>query len=234
MLKLATSGAIALAMLGAPAMAFEFVGGSAKLGYSGFTDDMDYSKASLDGQVEFGVTPVFGLQADVGVSKFFEVGETAHDLTLHGIFHNGPTAMGVFYGVERIAGDNKDFYGFEIGQDTGAFDVELYLGNGENFDFDGMIGGLSGRYAVNPDFGVGLAYDRADINGLDASKIALKTDFAMQPNVTLGAEIGSFDAEAQGVQGRETYVGVNATMTFGPQQGTTFGKRGILNVIPGL
>ncbi|MDB6452557.1 hypothetical protein [Falsirhodobacter sp. 20TX0035] len=221
-------------VLASPALALDFMGGNVTLGYSGLKNDMDYSRASLTGQAEFGITPAFSLQTDVGVSKFFEVGETEHNLTLHGIWHNGPADLGVFYGGERIAGDTKDFYGFELGQQTEVFDVELYVGRGENFGWDGIMGGVSGRYALTPQFGLGLAYDRANIERLDMSRVALKADYAVRPDITLGAEIGSFRADLNDVWGRETYVGVNAKMSFGAQGGTSFNRRGLLNIVPGL
>ncbi|WP_128254929.1 hypothetical protein [Falsirhodobacter deserti] len=230
---LATAGALALAAA-TPALALEFEGGSVTLGYSVFNNDNDLSRAGLTGQLQFGIAPGFSVQTDLGVSKFFELGETEHDLTLHGIWHDGVADLGLFYGVERIAGDNKDFFGFEVGQKTQLFDVELYLGHGENFDNDGMLAGVAGRYAMTPAFGLGLSYDRADIDHLDMSRVALKADYAVQPNVSLGAEIGRFDADTDEAWGRETYFGLNATMTFGREQGATFGRRGVLNIIPGL
>jgi hypothetical protein len=233
MTKFAMIGAVAL-MAASTAAALEFIGGNVKLGYSGLTKDMDYSRAGLTGQAEFGIAPSFSLQTDVGVSKFFEAGETEHNLTLHGIWHDGVADLGVFYGAERVSGDTKNFYGFEVGQQTELFDVELYVGRGENFGWDGIMGGVSGRYALTPQFGLGLSYDRADIENLDLSRVAVQADYAVTSDITVGAELGSFRADLDDSWGRETFVGVNAKMSFGAAQGTSFGRRGVLNIIPGL
>lgn len=233
MKTLAAVSAMAL-VLASPALALDFMGGNVTLGYSGLKNDMDTSRASLTGQAEVGITPLVSLQLDAGVSKFFGVDETEHNLTLHGIWHDGPADLGVFYGGERIAGDTKNFYGFELGQQTEQFDVELYVGRGENFGWDGIMGGVSGRYSVTPQFGLGLAYDRADIENLDLSRVALQADYAVRPDITLGAEIGTFRADLSDSWGRETFVGVNAKMSFGANGGTSFNRRGILNIIPGL
>lgn len=233
MMKFATVGAVAL-VLASPAAALDFVGGNVTLGYSGLSHDMDYSRAGVTGQAEFGITPTFSLQTDVGVSKFFEAGETEHNLTLHGIWNDGVANLGVFYGAERVSDDTKNFYGFEIGQQTDLLDVELYIGRGENFGWDGMMGGVSGHYSLTPEFGLGLSYDRASIEDLDLSRVALKADYAVRPDITVGAEIGSFSADLDDSWGRETFVGLNAKMSFGASQGTSFGRRGVLNIIPGL
>lgn len=233
-MKLLASSAIALALAAAPAMAFQFTGGNAELSYSAFADDMDYSKAGLSGQFGFAFGPQLGAQIDVGVSKFFEVGETAHDLTLHGIYNVAPeVAMGVFYGAERIAGNSRDFYGFELTQKSQMFEGELYLGRGESVRYDGMLAGISGSYNVAPEFGLGLAYDRADIRGLDMRKYAITAEYAISPDISLGAEVGRFKADLDEVHGSETYVGLNAKMYFGGGD-ATFSRRGVLDIIPGL
>ncbi|WP_045388139.1 hypothetical protein [Falsirhodobacter sp. alg1] len=229
------AGVLALMIAATPALALDFTGGTVTLGYSALSDDGDLSKAGVAGQFEFGLTPQFGVQGDVGVTKFFDIGETMHDLTVHGIYHTNPNvAMGVFYGAESGVGDTQRFYGFEVAQHSTPISAELYLGRADRSDLDGMIGGLSGRYALTPDFGVGLAYDRADLEHQDLSRVALQADYAVLPNLKLGGEIGSFDGDTDTLSGRETYIGLNAEFTFGRQGDTTFGRRGVLNLIPGL
>lgn len=234
MMKFAPVVAIA-ALCAGPALAVELTGGDLTLGYSTWTDDTSFAKLGVAGSAEIGFSPEFSVQGDLGTSRFLEAGETTSSIALHAIYHTGPgTSLGVFYGTDSVDNDNKDFYGFEVGQKSSMFEVEAHIGNGENFDLDGMVGGLSGTYNVTPVFGLGASYQRANIDGLDISTTAIRADYEIAPTFTVGAEIGSFRADLDNVNGRETYIGLSATKTFGPQDGATFGRRGILNVIPGL
>ncbi len=235
MKKFATVAAVA-ALCAGPALAVELVGGDVTLGYSALTDDTSLSKLNLGGSAEIGFSPEFSVQGDLGVSRFFDIAETSSNIALHAILHTGPgTAIGVFYGTESIDGNNNDYYGFEVAQKSTMFEVEAHIGNAENFDLDGMIGGLSGTYKVTPVFGLGAAYERANIDGLDFSTTAITAEYEVAPTLSVGAEIGSFKVnEAGPFNGRETYVGLSATKTFGGQDGATFKRRGILNAIPGL
>lgn len=227
--------AISLALCAGPALAVELTGGDLTLGYSGLTDNLDYSKLNLSGSAEIGFSPEFSLQADLGVSRFFEAKETGSSVALHAIYHTGQNvSLGVFYGTESINDDNKDFYGFEVAQKSQQFEVEAHIGNGENFDLDGMVGGLSGRYLISPEFGLGAGYQRANIDGLDISTLSISADYEIAPTFRVGAEIGTFRADLDDIDGRETYIGLSATKTFGPMDGATFGRRGLFNIIPGL
>lgn len=228
----AVAGALALAV-GTPAFAVEFTGGTVSLGYSQLLDNSSLARTGLSGQAEMAITPEFSVQGDLGVSKFLDLGETEHDATLHGIWHNGSADLGVFYGVEKLD-ESRDFYGFELAQKTNSWSAELYLGRGENADWDGGIAGISGQAWLTPVFGMGLSYDAVNIDGIDAKKVAVTADYKITPQMSLGAELGTFDSDLDEAEGTEGFVGVNATLHFGANGDTTFGRRGVLNIIPGL
>ncbi|QUS36468.1 hypothetical protein [Falsirhodobacter algicola] len=232
MKTLATAGAVALAVA-SPAMAVELTGGTVSLGYSQMLDQSDLKRHGLEGSAELALTPDFSVQVDLGVSKFHELDDTEHHATLHGIWHNGPADLGVFYGKEKLE-STRDYYGFELGQSGEGWSAQLYLGRGENTDWDGGIAGISGKAFLTPVFDMGLAYDTVNVRGIDARKVAVTADYMIAPQWSVGAELGTFDSNMDEVDGSQGYVGLNATMHFGRTGDTMFGSRGVLAIIPGL
>lgn len=218
-----------------PVSAFEATGGEVKLSYSAFTEDSDFSKTTLDGSVEFGFNRNFGIQADLGFHNLNFIDETGTNAALHALYHlNDQTSFGVFYGVDRILGESSDFYGIEVGQEGRNFDVEAYVGAGEDAGVSGTVAGLSGRYNINEAFALGLALHRVDIENLEVTRIGVTTDFTLTPGFAVLAEVGTVDASAFGYSDSDTYFEIGARWSFGAERGATFGKRGLLELLPGL
>lgn len=118
-----------VAALSASPAAAQMTGATLDFGHSFFTEDSDISKTSLGGSAEFGFGTSFALQGDLGYSRLHGVHENATAAALHGMVYVNPeTAIGAFYGIEDLAGDSVDFYGFEVGQKSDLFDVEAYVG----------------------------------------------------------------------------------------------------------
>ena len=216
----------------APTFAQELRGGSLTFGHSAFVRDTSVSKTSLDGQVEVGFGRSIGLQLDLGISHLNSIGEGSTNATLHGIYHvSDQTSLGLFVGADRLSGQSLDFVGFEVGQEAAKFDIETYIAYGEDSGIDGTIAGFSGRYSVSDSFGIGGSVERGDIGGVGLTRFGLKGDYAATPNIALVAEVGAFDAPGTST---EAFVGLGGKFTFGNERGTTFGKRGVVNLIPGL
>lgn len=219
----------------APAAAFEVTGGEVQLAYSAFWENTDASKAVLEGAVEFGFNRNFGVQLDLGFHNLNLAEETGTNGVLHAIFHlSDRTSVGAFYGMDRLLGESIDFYGLELGQEGRNFDFEAYVGLGEEAGGSGTVVGLSGRYNVNEAFSFGLALHRVDIEDSDATRIGITSEYAMTPGFALAAEFGTVDATLFGTSDSEAYFEVGATWRFGAERGATFGKRGLLELLPGL
>jgi hypothetical protein len=233
--RLFTTALCGTILAGLPAFAQEVTGGALAFSHSAFLDDTSLSKTGIDGQVEVGFGRHVAFQVDLGFNRLNFVDETTSNLTLHSIYHvTEETSLGLFVGADRVAGQSLDFVGFEVGQEAASFDIEAYVGYGEDSGISGTIGGFSGRYAVSDSFGVGGAIEHGDIGGLNVTRLALQGDYAVAPQLALTAEIGTLHGSGFGGSGSEAFVGLGGKFTFGADGDATFGKRGLINLIPGL
>jgi Gram-negative porin len=224
------------ALSAAPAFAQQITGGEASLTYSAFSDDTDFSATALDASVEFGFSRDFGLQLDMGSRSFNTVDETAQNYVLHGIYNTSESvSLGAFYGVDRFNGETIDIYGFEVGAEMGALDLEAYWARG---DLDGDTGdgfGVAGRTKLASGTTLGLRYDTVDLGGgLEISNLAVEADYAVTDTVSLNASYGTAEVEFSGFSADEPFFAIGATFTFGAERGTTFGKRSVFSTLPGL
>lgn len=228
----AFAAAIALA---SPLQA-EVTGGSIGLSHSAFTDDKSVSKTSLDGSVEYRFNQQFSMQGDLSLNEFNESNISLRNLTLHGIYHLSPsTSLGAFVGIDRISGESANLYGLEFGSDMGRTDLEGYVAIGEEEDVDATLLGLSGRYAYTDAVGFGASLDYGDIDGVvDFTRFGVSADYNVTETVNLSAELGEFDINAGGFGGSETYIKLGATVKFGAKRGTTFERRSLTSLFPGL
>ncbi|EPX79836.1 porin [Litoreibacter arenae] len=228
--------ALALCASIQPSVAFELTGGSVDLSYSAFTDETDVSKLALQGSVEAAFTRNFGAQLDLSYHDFNLVNDSGTNVTLHALYHvNEVASLGLFYGRDSDGTTDIDFYGIEGGYEFADFDAEMYLATGDEAGISGNILGISGRYGLNEQTGLGGSIDRVDFDGgVDVTRIGLKVDHDLTETFNLNAEVGTLRASASGVSDSEAFVGIGAQFKFGAERGATFGKRGLLDLLPGL
>ena len=215
------------------AVAGEVTGGSLGFTYSAFSDDSaaTVDKKSIAGSVEYAFDRQFALQGDLSLVKFGATDLDGHSYTLHGIYHlDDATSFGAFIGRDEVDSVGETFYGLEIGREFDQLDTEGYIAHGQADDLTGTLFGLSALYNATDSFAFGMRYDTLDIDTVEASRVSLLTEYEID-RVVLSAEVGQ--ADINGV-GSESFFGVGARMTFGADRGTTFEKRGLLDVIPGL
>jgi hypothetical protein len=219
--------------------AAELVGGYVDVGYSAFTDNTRVSKRSLTGSGEVAFTRTFGLQADLGVHDLNAISEVGTNVTLHGNFHVGEfTSLGVFAGRDDLNNQGVNFYGVEAGHEAGRVQFEGYASivdaagnNGSN----GTLAGLQIRGNINEAWRLKANIDYIDArNGVDATRYSVGTDYNFGEGGAFYAEVGGFDANAGPVGANETFVGFGLRYNLGAKRGTTFGRRGFLDKMPGL
>ena len=228
---------LACATLAAAPARAEMTGGSVGLSRSFFTGDGDLAKTTLDGSLEFGLTPQFGLQGDLSANHFRTSDETLTNAVVHGIVHAGDaTAIGGFVGFDTVGGDSATILGAEARlRPAPRIDVEGYGARNENHGDRVTQFGLAGTYAMTPQVGFGTRFDYGDFNaGGSATRFAINADVNVTPNATLSAELGQLDAKAFAFGGNEAYLKFGGRISFGANGGTTFGMRSIANLIPGL
>lgn len=216
--------------------AFDLTGGEVKLGYSTLTGDGDFAKTSLQGALEMGFTPRFGMQVDLGLNAFSGIGKTATTATLHGIYHlTEKTSLGLFYDQDHLSGENVGFYGFEAGQNAANFDGEAFVAVGEDGGISTRLIGVSGRYTLSDTFGLGGSLQRANLeDGVAITRLGVKADMELGQAAGAFVELGTLSGGLDGASGSETFVGIGANFKFGAGHGVTFGKRGVFELLPGL
>ncbi len=216
------------------ANAFEFVGGTIALDYSGLTDSdlNDINKTTLSGNVQVGFAREFSVQAGLSHSRMGLTNLDSTSIDVHGIFHlSENSSIGLFLGRDHFEGEGANFVGFEAGHKMGAFGGEVYVARAKEDDISGNFLGIRGAYDVWEYGSIGARYDRVDVEGLDVSRLSLVGEFAPTPGFSVNAEIGSADFD---FAGKEMFFGIGMEFSFGPNSGTTFRKRSMLDVLPGL
>ena len=230
---LAVIGAVVLAS----AVQAEVTGGQIKLSQSGFTDDMSIAKTNLSGSIELGFGPQFGVQVDLGVNMLNFADETATNIAAHGVYKlSDRTAVGAFYGMDRLAGATNDFYGVEAAQNFGTGGVQGYLARGEDAGASGTVIGISGGAVMGNGFGIGASLDHGTFDGgLSLTRFGVRGSLGLGERSKMFAEVGTLNSAISGFgSGSETYAKIGATYNFGDNSGLTFGDRSLFNLLPGL
>ncbi len=226
----------------AGAQQVDVTGGELRFGYErAFGDDRGGdtpSKTSLEGAMSFGLGANFAAQADLALDRYNADGDYGQAIGLHGAYAISPlTHVGAFGGYERAGDADVTYFGGEVAVDTGVTAIEGYVMAASEHDsgVDGTVWGLDGHQEITPrlDLGGRLNLGRFD-DDRDVTRLAATAGYALTPAARVEAELGTADVDVPGL-GRSdgAYVGVQATFTFGPGQGATFGRRGLLDLLPG-
>lgn len=238
-MKRMTAALLCLASSAQMAQAMEVTGGLIDLSYSTFLDQNDLDKGSVAGSVELAFARTFSVQIDAGSDSFGASGLDTLALGLHGIYHvDSATSLGAFFTHENAdqggPDDSIDYYGIEGGYDLGTTSYEGYLGRADGGGTDGTVFGVSGRYSMPNTIGVTGALDYVDIAGLEISTLSVRLDGDVSQNLNLFVEAGASKFDVSGVSDTEPFVGIGARVTFGANRGTTFERRSLGNILPGL
>ena len=233
------AAAFGLVAFTSAAQAVEISGGSLDLSYSAFTDDTDVDKLNVAGSVELAFTHAASAQLDLGRDAFGTSAADIMSLGLHGVFHlDQATSLGAYYSRDTVdaggARDSANLYGVEAGHDTGPLQIEGYLGRAEASGADGTMLGVSARYAMPSTIGVTGSIDYLDIEGLEVRTLKARLDGDVSENLNLYVEVGTGKVRAFGASASEPCFGIGGRITFGAARGTTFERRSIGEMIPGL
>ncbi|EEX10965.1 conserved hypothetical protein [Ruegeria lacuscaerulensis ITI-1157] len=240
MTKLFFGSALATVVLAGAATSAEVTGGYLDLGYSTFTDSVWGDKYNLNGSVELAFDRSFSLQLDLGGYRFQDLGENGTNVTLHANLHAAPNAsFGAFFGQDNTDGEDWRVYGLEAGFDAGGATIEGYLGRQEVKGFsglDGILFGISSTASLNDDWDLHASYDlMTDLVGvLDAGTFTMGAHYSLTDQAEVYGEFGATRFSADGGNSTETFVGIGVRMNLGNNRGTTFGRRGVFDKLPGL
>ncbi|GGH20157.1 hypothetical protein SAMN05444007_101346 [Cribrihabitans marinus] len=235
--KLTIAGAVAAGLLSTQVVAAELVGGSLDIGYSQFTGDGDdLARYTFAGSGELAFNRQFSLQLDLGLYNFDLIDETARNITLHSNFHaTDTTSLGLFLGRETLDSNDLDFIGAEIGHEFNNGQIEGYAMRLDGAGSDGtQIGALvSGDLTEQVGLSARIDYMDGD-NAVEVTRLALGADYKLGEGAAIYGEIGNAEFTSFGNSADEAFVGAGLRIDFGQGRGTTFRRRGFLDIIPGL
>lgn len=224
-------------VVGCSAAQAEVTGGQIELSHSAFTDETSVAKTNLNGSVELEFGPKFGLQLDFGVNALNAVNDTATNVAAHAIYKvSDSTALGAFYGIDSLSGENQDFYGVEAAHNFGTGGVQGYLGRGEDSGFGGTVAGVSGGTMIGSGFGLSASVDHGSFDGgVSLTRFGVRGSYGQGERAKVFVELGSLNGDINGLgSASEPYAKIGATVNFGRNSGLTFGDRSIFNLLPGL
>lgn len=227
----------ALSMMSVAAQA-EVSGAELSLGYSGLADGgaRDLNKMSMGAGLEFALSPQVSVQGDLAKAWYGEAEGSGYGYALHGIYHlPSGAALGGFAGHDKVADEGVDFYGLEAGGDFGMITAEGALTWLDGAGSDGFGVTLRGDYALGEQLAVGGKFASIAADDGDAWRLSGTGAYQILPGLQAQGEVGLYDGDDMNT---ETFVGFGLRATFGGasglHSGTTFGKRGLQDFLPGL
>ncbi len=227
--------AVAAMGLAHGALAVEVTGGTVEIGYSSLNGGSNLSRTLAAGGIEVGFTRAFALQFDLSVYGLDALNDTGRTAALHAVYHvNDATSLGFFAGNEDISGFDANFVGIEGGFEFNSLDLEVYLASEDDNGTNGSLFGMNLHHDFGNNFGITGKIDRINLSGgVDLTSYSVGVDYNLGENSVLYGEIGSLNANALGLSGSESFVGIGARINFGAARGVTFRRRGLLEMLPG-
>ncbi len=205
-----------------------FVGAEISGSMLAYSSDTDMGETNYNGGLEFGIVPGISVAADFAYHGFRGLDGNSSTLTVHGLYDLSPTAtVGLFYGQDRRDGGDSDLYGIEGATTLSGISVDGYLGRYEGDLGEGTLLGVNGAFAFTDAIS---ATASAGIVNADENwkRLSIGGEYQFGNGPTVFAEVGKFDGDVDG----ENFISIGARIELG--QGTTFGPRGITEILPGF
>lgn len=225
---LRTALAALLAVPPGLAAAQGFAGAEVSAEILGFAEDPDLGETRYSGGAEFDLFGGLSVEADLAYHGFRGFDSDGRNATLHAIYGFGQaTDLGLFYGNDDFDG-STGILGIEGATTVRGFDLDAALGS---YDGDAASGGMA-SIGLSYDFGSFAATGFAGtLSGdIEASRVSVGGAYRLGRGPTLFAEVGRIGVEGE----TDTFVSLGARVAIGPNGGTTFGNRGLFEIVPGL
>ncbi len=223
----------AFVVAGSAGFAQGFSGAELGIEFTDGTDVEDIGGISYSGAVEAEVG--YGISVALGATAYnYDVGEDSiSNLTLHGIYAiDNATSLGFFIGQDNLDSESSDLFGAEFAYDFGLGDFEAYVGRAtDSADDDVTLFGVGGTYDLGSGFSFGGTIDRFSGDGFSASALELGGYYTLAQGPRFGVTFGQSNLDSGSTDVSENFFGLQASVAIGPNGGTTFGRRGIYEVI---
>lgn len=195
-----------------------------------YTEDTNLGASSYAGGLEFGIIAGIGVGANIARHNWRGEDGNSTSYTLHGMYDVTSTATaGLFVAQDRRDAGDTDIYGIEGATSLSGIGIEGFLGR-----YDGTLGtgtmlGVNGAFgftdALSATASAGIINGEDDIS---MSTVSLGGEYSFGTGPTVYAELGQQDLG----EDPATFVSVGARIALG--QGTTFGGRGLTDLLPGF
>ncbi|NSX54769.1 outer membrane beta-barrel protein [Parasulfitobacter algicola] len=214
----------------------------AEIGVSTFalTDDSDLGYNQLYGSVEIGLSKRLSFQIDANIYDGYTFDDNTENVMLHTIYDvSDYFSFGLFAGFDyglQSDDDNTTLFGLEGAYNLGRLDTEWYFGQYHEDGDTATFFGLQGDFALTDAVSVFGDFDRTFIDGRDVKgrRLAIGLAYEFENRAKIFAKVGQFELDADGNDADEPYVQIGASLTFGPNNGTTFSTRSVFESIPNL
>ncbi|SDC89484.1 porin [Ruegeria marina] len=233
----AAAAALAIGLGPTDLSAQGLVGANVDVNHYQFTSKSRGARQALQGSFELALGTSVSTQLDLGYYKFDQIGGSGRSATLHGIYQFGyGGAVGGFWGTEDGAGIDRNFYGLEGAYDFTTFRVEGYFTRGRVQGANATL--LGGK--ISSDVGGGPLSLNASVDymnnkvGSDTTRMAIGADYGLGSGVNLYGELGTGNARVANFSSNDAFVGVGLRFDLGDRPGTTFGRRALLDRLPGF
>ena len=236
---LAWTAVLAASVTAGAATAQDFKGAEVSAEILAFTDDSDLGETTYRGSLEFGVFDAFGIQADLAFHDSRTVDLGARTATIHALYDALELAtVGLFYSHDEVDSDGIDgsanLYGIEAGRSFGVAGGEAYFGFLDGEDDDGKVAGIEGTYDVTRNISVTGSADFLFAD-TDATRLAVGGAYRFgDGGPSLFGQVGRLSVDDGVDDSAETFVTLGAKLAIGPNQGTTFGSRGLFEILSGF
>ncbi|ARO14362.1 hypothetical protein BVG79_01016 [Ketogulonicigenium robustum] len=212
-----------------PVAAQSFTGAELSAEVSYTTGDNALGFTSYAGAAEFQVMGPLSVAADFSFNGFGSLDASARNFTLHGSYDTGYDINGgVFIGYDDFDGATSTIYGVEGKFQLPGAALEGFLAYADG-DRDMKLVGVEGEFALTSEiYLTGKAgFGSSDLD--DASRVGFGGEYRFAQGPIAYGEIGRLSNDG----GSENYIAVGARVALGYAPGTTFGRRGIADVLRG-
>ena len=211
-----------------------FSGAELGIEYSDIQDIEDLGAITYSGSAEFELISGFSVAGDFSFYDFEASDDSFTNLTGHIIYAvNNATDIGIFFGQDFTDGEESGLFGAELAYDFGVGQAGFYFGSADDpLEREVTLLGASVDYNFGGGFGFEANWDRFAGDDFSASAGEIGGYYQMLEGPRFGATIGTFDQD-NGTDESETYFALKASIAVGSNGGTTFGPRGVYEVVKG-
>lgn len=232
----AMAAVLAMGLVPISANAQAISGANVDVSHYQFTNNSKGTRQALRGSFELGLGETVSTQIDLGYYRFGQSGTSGHSATLHGIYQfDYGGAVGAFWGTEDENTIDRNFYGLEATYDFSTVTVEGYFTRGRVQGTNATL--LGGK--ITSDLGTNLTLNAQvdylnNKSGSDLTRLAIGADYALGSGVALYGELGNGNARVANFSSNDAFIGFGMKFNLGDRPGTTFGRRALLDRLPGM